>query len=122
MPKPLKGGRLRTPTQAVLAWICGPGREAAVTLALRTAHQIRRNMVPRRVFSFPHFLFLFWMVILLWGERWLFDSKVQKCDWGKWEKWVSLVLKTGCGERCFSWMMGSLRVMSPKKYTKRTIR
>ncbi|KAG6017514.1 hypothetical protein E4U54_006799 [Claviceps lovelessii] len=87
MPKPLKGGRLRTPTQAVLAWICGPGREAAVTLALRTAHQIRRNMVPRRVFSFPHFLFLFWMVILLWGERWLFDSKVQKCDWGKWEKW-----------------------------------
>ncbi|KAG6010014.1 hypothetical protein E4U21_000455 [Claviceps maximensis] len=87
MLKPLKGGRLRTPTQAVLAWICGPGREAATTLALRTAHQIRRNLVARRVLSFPHFLFLFWMVILLWGERWVFDSKVQRCDWANWEKW-----------------------------------
>ncbi|KAG5980634.1 hypothetical protein E4U55_003817 [Claviceps digitariae] len=87
MPKPLKGGRLRTPTHAVLAWICGPGREAVVAFAARTAHQIRRNLVSRRVFCFPHFLFLFWMVILLWGERWVFDSKVEKCDWGTWEKW-----------------------------------
>ncbi|KAG6041108.1 hypothetical protein E4U41_005978 [Claviceps citrina] len=88
MPKPRKDGRSpRTRSQRVLAWICGPGREAATAVAARTAHQIRRNMVPRRVLSFPHFLFLFWVVILLWGERWVFESKVQKCEWEKWEKW-----------------------------------
>ncbi|KAG6099395.1 hypothetical protein E4U31_004406 [Claviceps sp. LM219 group G6] len=87
MPKPLKGGRLRTPTQAVLAWIGGPGRATVEAIAARTGHQIRRNLVARRVLSFPHFLFLFWMVILLWGERWVFDSKVQRCDWENWEKW-----------------------------------
>lgn len=88
MPKPLKGGRLRTPTQAVLAWIGGPARATVEAIAARMGHQIRRNLVARRVLSFPHFLFLFWMVILLWGERWVFDSKVQRCDWGNWEKWV----------------------------------
>ncbi|KAG5952639.1 hypothetical protein E4U53_000333 [Claviceps sorghi] len=87
MAKPLKGGRLRTRSRAVLAWVCGPGREMVAAVAARTAHQIRRNLVARRVFCFPHFLFLFWMVILLWGERWVFDSKVQRCEWRNWEKW-----------------------------------
>lgn len=89
MPKPPKDGRLRTPTQTVLAWLCGPARQAIAAFAARTAHQIQRNLVPRRLLSFPHFLFLFWVVILLWGERWVFDTKVQKCDWENWEKWVS---------------------------------
>ncbi|KAK2591344.1 hypothetical protein QQS21_010969 [Conoideocrella luteorostrata] len=87
MPKPLKDGRLRTPTQAVLAWICGPGRRMATTAATRAAHQIRRNLTSRRLLSFPHFLFLIWVVILLWGERWVFETKVQKCDWKHWETW-----------------------------------
>ncbi|KAG5921293.1 hypothetical protein E4U42_005918, partial [Claviceps africana] len=87
MAKPLKGGRLHMRGRAVLAWMCGPGREMAAAVAARTAHQIRRNLVARRVFSFPHFLLLFWMVILLWGERWVFDSKVQRCEWRNWEKW-----------------------------------
>ncbi|KJK80068.1 hypothetical protein H634G_04307 [Metarhizium anisopliae BRIP 53293] len=87
MPKPVKDGRPRTTSQAVLAWICGPGRRMATTATLRVAHQIRRNLTLRRLLSFPHFLFLFWVVILLWGERWVFDSKVAKCDWESWEKW-----------------------------------
>lgn len=28
------------------------------------------------------------MVILLWGECWVFDSKVARCDWDHWEDWV----------------------------------
>lgn len=47
-----------------------------------------RNLAPRRLLSFPHALVLVWMVILLWGERWVFESKVDDCAWKKWEKWV----------------------------------
>lgn len=88
MPKPAKGGRPHTLSQGVIAWIGGPGRRMVTTTALRAGHQIRRNLTSRRLLSFPHFLFLFWVVILLWGERWVFDTKVEKCDWGHWEDWV----------------------------------
>lgn len=27
------------------------------------------------------------MVVLLYGERWVFNSKVSSCDWDHWEKW-----------------------------------
>jgi hypothetical protein len=90
MPKPVKDGRLHNASwsQAILAWIAGPGMRMATTATFRTAHQIRRNLTPRRLLSFPHVLFLFWVVILLWGEKWVFDTKVEKCDWGHWENWV----------------------------------
>lgn len=61
-------------------------------MAMKAARQIRRNLTARRLLSFPHFLFIFWMLILLWGERWVFDSKIQKCDWENWEEWVCIIL------------------------------
>lgn len=27
------------------------------------------------------------MAILLWGERWIFETKVHRCDWANWENW-----------------------------------
>lgn len=66
------------------SWTRGPGR----LLALRIAHRVRRNLSGRRLLSFPHLVVLFWVVILLWGERWVFGTKVQSCDWDRWENWV----------------------------------
>lgn len=72
------------------AWTYGSGRRrhTAWTLAVKGGHQLRRNMVRRRLLSFPHLLVGLWIVVLLWGERWTFASKVGRCDWDHWEDWV----------------------------------
>lgn len=59
------------------------------SLALLAGSQFRRNLSRHRLISFPHLLFLAWVVVLLWGERWIFASRVQNCDWDHWEQWVS---------------------------------
>ncbi|EPE05831.1 cell division control protein [Ophiostoma piceae UAMH 11346] len=48
---------------------------------------LRHNLAPQRVFSVPHFLAAFWVLVLLWGERWNFHAKVAHCHWDHWEKW-----------------------------------
>ncbi|KFA72297.1 hypothetical protein S40288_02456 [Stachybotrys chartarum IBT 40288] len=68
-------------------WVSGPGGKRATVLALRLGDRIRRNLAPRRLFSFPHLLVACWMTILLWGERWVFEAKVGSCDWDHWEHW-----------------------------------
>ena len=70
-----------------LAWLLGPGRRMALLATQRIVDTIKRNLAARRLLSFPHLLVLFWIVILLWGERWVFDSKVERCEWSSWEKW-----------------------------------
>lgn len=75
--------------QRLWAWARGPGRHAATVAAYAVITRIRVNLSARRLLSLPHVLLLFWMVILLWGERWVFDSKVARCDWDHWEDWVS---------------------------------
>ncbi|KAI1349334.1 hypothetical protein F5Y01DRAFT_188359 [Xylaria sp. FL0043] len=71
------------------AWAYGNGRgkHTAWNLAIRGGHQLRRNMVRRRLLSFPHLLVGLWIFVLLWGERWTFASKVNSCDWDHWEDW-----------------------------------
>ncbi|KAH7027516.1 uncharacterized protein B0I36DRAFT_364705 [Microdochium trichocladiopsis] len=71
----------------LLAYLKGPGLQAAMNLAARAGHQLRRNAVRRRLLSFPHVLVALWMVLMLWGERWVFAGKVRDCDWHHWEHW-----------------------------------
>lgn len=66
------------------------GRFAAINLVMQSGHQLKRNLAVRRLLSFPHLLVVVWVIVILWGERWLFASKVSSCDWDHWEKWVSL--------------------------------
>jgi len=61
---------------------------ASVARALR---QARRNFTAARLFNVPHLLVVVWFVILLWGERWVFHSRVERCHWSDWENWVSLL-------------------------------
>ncbi|PBP20595.1 cdc1-like protein [Diplocarpon rosae] len=42
---------------------------------------------PRPLLSLPHLCVLVWVLALLWGERWVFQSNVDSCDWGSWERW-----------------------------------
>ncbi|KAK3310654.1 calcineurin-like phosphoesterase-domain-containing protein [Chaetomium strumarium] len=59
-----------------------------VFAAMWTAvYRLRQNMAYHRLLSFPHLLVAVWVVVLLWGERWVFHSKVESCDWSYWEKW-----------------------------------
>ncbi|KAJ9132014.1 Manganese ion homeostasis [Pleurostoma richardsiae] len=67
----------------------GRGRHAVHALLLRSARQLRRNMAMRRLLSFPHLLVVAWVLVLLWGERWVFRSRVDDCRWSNWEKWPS---------------------------------
>ncbi|KAH0492491.1 hypothetical protein TgHK011_007441 [Trichoderma gracile] len=68
-------------------WVKGPGMHRAAAAAAVVMRQVRRNMTARRLLSFPHLLAFFWMLLLLWGERWIFTSHVSVCDWKNWEKW-----------------------------------
>ncbi|KAL2675448.1 hypothetical protein Neosp_011634 [[Neocosmospora] mangrovei] len=68
-------------------WAVGPWRRMAIAAGRRVAHQVRRNLTSRRLLSFPHVLVVFWVFVLLYGERWVFDGKVANCDWDHWEKW-----------------------------------
>lgn len=65
------------------------GKRATLAFLLEVAHQLRRNLTLRRLSSFPHLLVMVWAVVLLWGERWIFHTKVESCDWSNWEKWVT---------------------------------
>lgn len=37
--------------------------------------------------SLPHLFVAVWVVTLLWGERWVFQSAVKACQWESWESW-----------------------------------
>lgn len=51
-----------------------------------------KNWHPRHLLSLPHALVVVWVVVLLWGERWVFRKAVEECEWGSWERWVGLLL------------------------------
>ncbi|KAI2626046.1 hypothetical protein GGS26DRAFT_189425 [Hypomontagnella submonticulosa] len=77
----------RTMLERLWGYANGRGKHIAWSLATKAAHQVRRNLTPRRLLSFPHLLVVLWMLIMLWGERWVFASRVQSCDWDHWEDW-----------------------------------
>ncbi|KAK8072566.1 hypothetical protein PG996_005914 [Apiospora saccharicola] len=56
-------------------------------VTMKIARQIQLNLAARRLLSFPHLLVALWMLLLLWGEHWIFATKVRSCDWNHWEKW-----------------------------------
>lgn len=64
------------------------GRHMALAAVLSAAHRLRQNLAYRRLFSFPHLLVVVWVLVLFWGERWAFRSKVGSCRWSNWENWV----------------------------------
>lgn len=74
--------------RSLARWWRERGRYAVWEMARGCVHRVRLNMTRRRVLSFPHLLVAVWVVVLLWGERWVFRSKVESCEWGKWESWV----------------------------------
>lgn len=47
-----------------------------------------RNWDVRRSLNLPNLLAVFWILLLLWGERWVFESSISACRWGTWEQWV----------------------------------
>ncbi|KAI1475463.1 hypothetical protein F4774DRAFT_397029 [Daldinia eschscholtzii] len=65
----------------------GRGRQAAWNWVTKAAQQIKRNMTRRRLLSFPHLLVGLWVLVMLWGERWVFASRIRSCDWDHWEDW-----------------------------------
>lgn len=66
----------------------GRGRRMLFASLARALHQARRNMTAARLLSVPHLLVAIAMIMLLWGERWVFRSTVERCHWSDWENWV----------------------------------
>lgn len=79
---------LRRHRQRLARFWSARGRRTALAALLRAAHLVRRNMAASRVLSFPHVLVALWVLVLMWGERWIFHTKVESCHWSNWEKWV----------------------------------
>lgn len=59
----------------------------------RSLRQVERNWNVRRLLSLPMVLVALWTLLLLWGEKWVFESSIKECRWDQWEKWVSLRLR-----------------------------
>lgn len=54
----------------------------------KSLRQIQGNWNLRRLLSLPHIFVVLWVLLLLWGERWVFQRSIEDCEWGKWERWV----------------------------------
>ncbi|KAK4217048.1 calcineurin-like phosphoesterase-domain-containing protein [Rhypophila decipiens] len=63
------------------------GRHMVLAALVASARRLRRNLTYNRLFSIPHLLVAIWVLVLLWGERWTFHTKVESCRWDKWENW-----------------------------------
>ncbi|KAK3996429.1 putative cell division control protein [Cladorrhinum sp. PSN332] len=65
------------------------GRRMAQAGVVTMARRTRQNLAYNRVFSVPHLFVIVWVVVLLWGERWVFHSSVEDCHWSNWENWTA---------------------------------
>ncbi|CAN9347632.1 unnamed protein product [Alternaria alternata] len=60
---------------------------------IRPAVQEKRNELQsgswsfKRLFTLVRALVLLWWVVLYWGERGVFNSAVESCNWDNWENW-----------------------------------
>ncbi|KAH8899415.1 putative frost protein [Thozetella sp. PMI_491] len=63
------------------------GRHIVFAAMLASLRRLRQNLAPHRLLSFPHLLVAFWVLVMLWGERWVFHSRVESCHWSNWENW-----------------------------------
>lgn len=56
----------------------------------RTGQEARHRFNLRALLNLPNTFVLLWIFVLLWGERWVYAWSINACQWGKWERWVSL--------------------------------
>ncbi|KAF3764395.1 hypothetical protein M406DRAFT_291465 [Cryphonectria parasitica EP155] len=73
--------------QSLLVFWSTRGKRGSWDCLLQGAHQLRSNLATRRLFSFPHVLVAIWLLVLMWGERWVFHTTVERCAWENWEEW-----------------------------------
>ncbi|KAH7319251.1 cell division control protein 1 [Rhexocercosporidium sp. MPI-PUGE-AT-0058] len=78
--------------QRLWSYASGSGeRQTYATVSTASSHsRIPRHWQrwhPRQLLSLPHLFVLAWVLALLWGERWVFQSSVESCGWGSWERW-----------------------------------
>ncbi|KAK6860263.1 calcineurin-like phosphoesterase [Apiospora arundinis] len=79
--------KVQITARRIRAFWNGPNGVRIRNVTMHIARQVQQNLVARRLLSFPHLLVAFWMLLLLWGERWSFAAKVRSCDWDHWERW-----------------------------------
>lgn len=75
--------------RSLLHFWASRGKKGLGVLLWQGVKQVHRNLALHRLVSFPHVLVAVWMLVLLWGERWVFHTSVESCNWDNWEKWVS---------------------------------
>lgn len=56
----------------------------------RTWQEAKQRFSPRGLFNLPNAFIVIWIIVLLWGERWVFEGSISACQWTNWERWVSL--------------------------------
>ncbi|KAI6089739.1 hypothetical protein F4821DRAFT_230821 [Hypoxylon rubiginosum] len=78
---------VRSMLDRISGYANGRRRQTIWSLVMKGVQQSKRNMTRRRLLSFPHLLVALWVLVMLWGERWVFASRVRSCDWDHWEDW-----------------------------------
>lgn len=60
------------------------------TATHRRSQRPRQLWNIRRLLTVPYGLIVLWMVLIWWGERRVFQQRIDECDWNTWEHWVCL--------------------------------
>jgi ethanolamine phosphate phosphodiesterase len=64
------------------------GALARLPSTLQNVRRASRRPTLRTFVNVPNAFIAFWVLLLLWGERWVFRSAVGQCRWESWERWV----------------------------------
>lgn len=78
--------------QKILGWTKSTLANSHTLRVPRTLHEAQQRFHPRRLLNLPNAFIVIWILVLLWGERWVFEGSINECQWASWERWVSLQL------------------------------
>jgi len=76
--------------QNIIGWGKHTTANSHILRVPRTWQEARQRFHPRGLLNLPNAFIAIWIVVLLWGERWVFEGSVAACQWANWERWVSL--------------------------------
>lgn len=97
---------------------------AAQAKVRRSFRHAQRTWTLRRLLSLPHLFVALWVLVLLWGERWVFQRSIAECQWDSWEKWVRSLAQCAHGKcsLCYSPKMQRLIIWSSSPTLNSSIR
>lgn len=80
--------------QKILGWTKHNLANSYTLRIPKTKQEAQQRFHPRGLLNLPNAFIVIWIIVLLWGERWVFEGSINACQWSSWERWVSVTVCT----------------------------